>query len=521
MHNVHLRQSWCKVGLAALLALGTIPAAGLSAVGQAWAAEAEVVPAAVTATAEGPETAIGEAESAANVAGQTPADAAPPRDAAPAVVDAADASVNAVPADAPAQPQKPTLPALTSGWNDLDGQWYYGGADGTPQTGWLYDGGWYYLNPANQGAMARGWTQVDGAWYYLNWSGVMETGWQLIDGAWHYLAPNGERAHGWQWIGGAWYYLYPDTGAMAMGWNQIDGTWYFLNWSGVMQTGWQNQGGTWYYLFGSGAMATGWQWIGGAWYYLYPDTGAMATYWTQIDGTWYYLNGSGAMKTGWLNLGGTWYYLAGSGAMQTGWQWIGGAWYYLYPDTGAMATGWLQLGDDWYYLGNSGAMATGSVTIGNEYHQFDGAGVWQGSTDLAGMFTAWAQPEWSATNWLILVDTARCKVAVFWGSQWNWQLQHLWDCSPGKASTPTVKGRFSVGSRGYYFDSKNARCFYYTQFYGNYLFHSVLYHQTSSPTWIMDGRLGIPLSHGCVRLDVWNAQWIYNNIPSNTRVYVW
>ena len=385
MHNVHLRQSWCKVGLAALLALGTIPAAGLSAVGQAWAAETEVAPAAVTATTEGPEAAIGAAQPTAGVTEQTPADAAAPRDAA-----AEDAD--------PAQPQAPALPALASGWNYLDGQWYYGRADGTPQTGWLYDG---------------------------------------------------------------------------------------------------------------------------AWYYLHPDTGAMATYWTQVDGTWYYLGGSGAMETGWQHLSGAWYYLYGSGAMATGWQWIDGAWYYLYPDTGAMATGWLQLGDSWYYLRGSGAMATGGVTIGSEYHQFDGSGVWQGSTDLAGMFTAWAQPEWSATNWLILVDTARCKVAVFWGSQWNWQLQYLWDCAPGKASTPTVKGRFSVGSRGYYFDSKNARCFYYTQFYGNYLFHSVLYHQTSSPTWIMDGRLGIPLSHGCVRLDVWNAQWIYNNIPGNTRVYIW
>ena len=385
MHNVHLRQSWCKVGLAALLALGTIPAAGLSAVGQAWSAETEVAPAAVTATTEGPEAAIGAAQPTAGVTEQTPADAAAPRDAA-----AEDAD--------PAQPQAPALPALASGWNYLDGQWYYGRADGTPQTGWLYDG---------------------------------------------------------------------------------------------------------------------------AWYYLHPDTGAMATYWTQVDGTWYYLGGSGAMETGWQHLSGAWYYLYGSGAMATGWQWIDGAWYYLYPDTGAMATGWLQLGDSWYYLRGSGAMATGGVTIGSEYHQFDGSGVWQGSTDLAGMFTAWAQPEWSATNWLILVDTARCKVAVFWGSQWNWQLQYLWDCAPGKASTPTVKGRFSVGSRGYYFDSKNARCFYYTQFYGNYLFHSVLYHQTSSPTWIMDGRLGIPLSHGCVRLDVWNAQWIYNNIPGNTRVYIW
>ena len=179
MHNVHLRQSWCKVGLAALLALGTIPAAGLSAVGQAWAAEADAAPAAVTTTTEGPETAVGEAESAANVAEQTPSDAAPPRDAAPAVVDSA-------PTNTPTLPQKPTLPALTNGWNYLDGQWYYGRADGTPQTGWLYDGAWYYLNP-DTGAMATYWTQVDGTWYYLGGSGAMATGWQHLSGGWYEL----------------------------------------------------------------------------------------------------------------------------------------------------------------------------------------------------------------------------------------------------------------------------------------------------------------------------------------------
>ena len=171
MHNVHLRQSWCKVSLAALLALGTIPAAGLSAIGQAWAAEAEVTPAAVTATTEGPEAAIGAAQPTAGVTEQTPADAAAPRDAA-----AEDAD--------PAQPQAPALPALASGWNYLDGQWYYGRADGTPQTGWLYDGAWYYLHP-DTGAMATYWTQVDGTWYYLGGSGAMETGWQHLSGAWN------------------------------------------------------------------------------------------------------------------------------------------------------------------------------------------------------------------------------------------------------------------------------------------------------------------------------------------------
>jgi lipoprotein-anchoring transpeptidase ErfK/SrfK len=35
----------------------------------------------------------------------------------------------------------------------------------------------------------------------------------------------------------------------------------------------------------------------------------------------------------------------------------------------------------------------------------------------------------------------------------------------------------------------------------------------------MDGTLGVPASHGCVRLDINNAYWINQNIPSGTRVY--
>ena len=229
---------------------------------------------------------------------------------------------------------------------------------------------------------------------------------------------------------------------------------------------------------------------------------------------------SGAMQTGWVKLGRAWYYLNAGGDMATGWKRVGGAWYWLDP-SGAMKTGWLKLGDNWYWLDNSGAMATGIRNIGGQAHRFNSGGVWQGAIDLWGMFTEWAQPEKSATNWLILVDTSRCKVGVFYGTQWNWRIQYLWDCAPGKSSTPTVKGRFTTASKGYYFDSGAARCFYYTQFRGNYLFHSVLYHQKPTPSSVMDGRVGTPLSHGCVRLKLSNAKWIYDNIPSGTRVYIW
>ena len=43
-------------------------------------------------------------------------------------------------------------------------------------------------------------------------------------------------------------------------------------------------------------------------------------------------------------------------------------------------------------------------------------------------------------------------------------------------------------------------------------------YQPGSMTRIQDGRLGISASHGCVRLDIECARWIYNNIPRGTRV---
>ena len=166
-------------------------------------------------------------------------------------------------------------------------------------------------------------------------------------------------------------------------------------------------------------------------------------------------------------------------------------------------------------------MATGTRLIDGKINYFNSNGAWRGVDQTAELFAKWAQPESSATNWLILVDTTRCKVGVFWGSKGHWQLQRMMDCAPGKSSTPTVKGRFTVKSKGYYFDSGAARCFYFTQFYGNYLFHSVLYHQNPRPTSIMDGRVGTGLSHGCVRLKLENAKWIYDNIPRGTKVYIW
>ncbi len=125
----------------------------------------------------------------------------------------------------------------------------------------------------------------------------------------------------------------------------------------------------------------------------------------------------------------------------------------------------------------------------------------------------------SPTGWLVMVDTSATKVCIFTGWQGNWSLVRWFDCSCGAGSSPTVKGTFSIGSRGYSFgEEKGYSCYYWTQFYRDYLFHSVLYYPNTRA--VQDGRLGMHISHGCVRLDINDAYYINQNVPSGTTVNV-
>lgn len=124
----------------------------------------------------------------------------------------------------------------------------------------------------------------------------------------------------------------------------------------------------------------------------------------------------------------------------------------------------------------------------------------------------------SNTKYFIWVDLKNFKVNIFIGSKSNWRLLNSYLCTIGKKSTPTPKGTFKVGIKGLYFGvEKGYKCWYYTQFKGNYLFHSIIYNLDGS---VRDGRLGMALSDGCVRLEKINAKWIYDNIPEGTKVYI-
>lgn len=310
-----------------------------------------------------------------------------------------------------------------------------------------------------------------------------------------------------------------DANVIQTGEQVVDGkTHLFDETTGEAVTGWQKSAdGSWLRYDAQGAMQTGWVWDG-AWYYLDPETGVMKTGWAQVDGAWYLLSASGAMRTGWNNVGGTWYLMGSSGAMRTGWAWDGSAWYYL-ESWGGMHTGWLSLNGTWYFLDyDGGYMHTGWTWVGGQYYWFNEDGS-LGSVDCTwwDMFQ-WAQSYYSSTNWLMLTDTGGCRTAIYYGHHGAWKPVKEWICSPGAPATPTVTGEFTVTGKGYSFGN-GFTCYYYTQFYGDYLYHSVLYYQNSFR--VMDGRLGMHLSHGCVRLDIDNAKWIYDNIPYGTKVVIW
>ena len=99
-------------------------------------------------------------------------------------------------------------------------------------------------------------------------------------------------------------------------------------------------------------------------------------------------------------------------------------------------------------------------------------------------------------------------------------------CSTGRKGneTPlgTYEGTTGPGARWHYFKKFDcwAQYAYYIQ--GDIMFHSVLYgSKEGSVTRSSVNNLGRRASHGCVRLSVEDAKWVWSNCPRNTKVIVY
>ena len=176
--------------------------------------------------------------------------------------------------------------AITSGWVQKDGVWYYHDDKGNPVTNtWK---GSYYLK--SDGKMAQNEWVYDTsyqAWYYLKSDGsYARNAWQGS----YYLKSNGKMAQN-EWVYDtsyqAWYYLKSDGSYAKNAWQGA----YYLKSNGKMAQGewvYDSSYQAWYYLKSDGSYARN-AWQGS--YYLKSNGKMAVNEW--VDGGRYYVDGSG------------------------------------------------------------------------------------------------------------------------------------------------------------------------------------------------------------------------------------
>ena len=123
----------------------------------------------------------------------------------------------------------------------------------------------------------------------------------------------------------------------------------------------------------------------------------------------------------------------------------------------------------------------------------------------------------SRTNYLVWVSKKDFKTTVFTNYGGPWKEVASFPCSIGAPSTETVTGEFEYFSR----ESRWSYPTYYVgpimRFYRGYALHSTLLRYDGSDA---DARLEKKISHGCVRLAPESINWMVDNVPLYTKVYV-
>ena len=123
----------------------------------------------------------------------------------------------------------------------------------------------------------------------------------------------------------------------------------------------------------------------------------------------------------------------------------------------------------------------------------------------------------SKTNYLIWVSKSEYKVRAYTGQIGTWVPIAEFTCAIGAPDTPTVTGQFDYFSK----ESRWEYDGYYVgpimRFYNGYALHSTLLYYGGGE---YDGRVGVQISHGCVRLHPEDINWLVDNIPLYTRIWV-
>ena len=125
---------------------------------------------------------------------------------------------------------------------------------------------------------------------------------------------------------------------------------------------------------------------------------------------------------------------------------------------------------------------------------------------------------------MVSITDQRVYVYRWTGSDYT-ALVHTFICSSGAVETPTILGTFQAPGRNgewYWMEDSKVWVKYAFVIDGGYFFHSVLFpDKEGGPTKTSVNALGTRASHGCIRLAVEDAEWIYNNCASGMTVTIY
>lgn len=319
--------------------------------------------------------------------------------------------------------------AVEDGWQEIDGNWYYGrdgqwvteevirigsvyyGFDGE---GVMYDNeefvcnGSYYRAKSGGALYCNTWYQDTlGYRYRYGADAAALEDFHLVDGKWYFFYGDGSTAQdGVVWSGTymSYYALNregTDSKALKLGWTQAFGNWYYLyeDWEMGIKPAYEEVleiNGVRYYFNSYNRMAANqvvWDYEHDQAYLATASGALLENGWAQVDGKWYYAEDYVLFEHGFKTIGGNTYYfdyytmydipgeLVFSYAGDSCYVEPGGAlsrnkWYK--DKTGdPYYTGWVYFGDDCFRV-------LGLQTIGGVTYHFDEYGIMQ--TNSVGTF---------------------------------------------------------------------------------------------------------------------------------------
>lgn len=128
----------------------------------------------------------------------------------------------------------------------------------------------------------------------------------------------------------------------------------------------------------------------------------------------------------------------------------------------------------------------------------------------------------STSKYLIWVNIGTQYTSVFQGSKGNWKLIRSGLVSTG-AKDNTPRGVFKTTYKQSNWTTSTYTVKPIVRFYGGgFAFHSRLYKPNTTVLQAgSNNAVGYPLSHGCVRMQADDIQWLYDNVPNGTTVVVY